>query len=127
MLPMVRTNGRRSSTSTASAWLSGLVLGVACGFLLIELGVVGLAFLALAVLLIVWKGPRMLAFGGLLTGFGCLWTVLLARVALTCGVDAFFPDANCATEDLTSWISGSAAIFVVGLGMSAVALRMLRR
>lgn len=127
MLPMARTNGRRSSTSPASAWLSGLVLGVACGFLVIELGVVGLAFLALAVFLIVWKGPRMLAFGGLLTGFGCLWAVLFARVALTCGADAFFPDAGCATEDLTSWIAGSAAIFVLGLGLSAVALRRMPR
>jgi hypothetical protein len=111
----------------ASAWLSGLVLGVASGFLTIELGVVGLAALLVSIALIAWKGPRLLAAGGLLTGFGVLWTVLFLRVALTCGETAFFPDPTCFTEDLTAWAAGSAAIFIGGLLASAAALGRMRR
>jgi hypothetical protein len=122
MLRIVKT-----STRPASGWLAGLVLGVASGFLLIELGVIGLAFLAVALVVISWKGPRLLAAGGLLTGSGVLWTVLFARVALTCGATAFFPDPNCSTDDLTPWVASSAAIFIAGLLLSAFALARMRR
>jgi hypothetical protein len=111
----------------ARAWLSGLVLGASAAFMLLELGVLGLAFLAVAVLLIAWKGPRAVAGGGLLTGLGLIWTVLFLRVQLTCGPGALFLDTSCSSDDLTPWILGSAAFFAAGLLLSAWALRRLRR
>ena len=111
----------------ASGWLAGLVLGAATGFAVIELGVFGVAFLLVALALIAWKGPRLLAAGGLLTGFGLLWTVLFSRLVLTCGADAFFPDPNCFSDDVTSWVAASATIFVAGLLISASALSRIRR
>ena len=115
--------GSDRRTRAAAAWVSGLVLGIASGFLGIEFGVLGLTFLALAVLLIAWKGPRLLALGGLLSGFGLLWTVLFARVQLTCGPRAMFPESGCSSEDLSQWILGSAGVFAFGLLLSAIALR----
>jgi len=112
--------GKRSSP--AGGWLAGLVLGAASGFLVAELGVLGTAFLAASIALIAWKGPRLLAIGGLLTGFGALWTVLFVRITATCGPDAFLPDEGCATEDLTQWIAGSGAAFVTGLLLSSFVL-----
>src|SRR5688500_8834831 len=111
MTSTYRPTARPRGTSPAGGWLSGLVLGVASGFLVIELGVIGLTVLALAVLLIAWKGPRLLAAGGLASGFGVLWMVLFVRVQLTCGPGALFPDAGCASDDLSPWILGSAGIF----------------
>ena len=111
----------------ASGWLSGVVLGTASGFLVVELGVIGLAFALVSIALIAWKGPPLIAFGGLLAGFGGLWTLLIGRVALTCGADAFFPDPNCMTDDLTAWVAGSALLFLGGLVASAVGMRRRRR
>lgn len=115
------------STRPGTAWLAGLVLGVASGFLVLELGVVGLAFVVASIAVIAWKGPRIVVFGGLLAGFGGLWTVLFARVALTCGAAALFPDQTCSTEDLTPWVLGSAAVLVLGLGVSWNGARRMRR
>ena len=111
----------------ARSWLSGLVLGVSAAFMLVELGVLGLAFLGVAVLVIAWKGPRAVAGAGLLTGFGLIWTVLFSRVQLTCGPGALFRDTSCFSDDLTPWILGSAGMFTAGLLVSAWALRRMRR
>ena len=120
-------NSTKVTTRPGAAWLAGLVLGIASGFLVIEVGVVGLAFVAASIALIAWKGPRLLALGGLLTGFGGLWMVLFARVTLTCGADAFVPDPSCSTEDLTPWLVGSAAMLVLGLGIAGYGSRRRRR
>ncbi|HEX3264396.1 MAG TPA: hypothetical protein VHR16_01900 [Candidatus Limnocylindrales bacterium] len=96
------------------------------GFAVVELGVLGLVLVAAAIALIVWKGPRLLAFGGLLTGFGGVWTLLFGRVALTCGDGAVFPDATCMTEDLAPWVVGSASLVVAGVIVSVVAIRRAR-
>jgi hypothetical protein len=114
-------------TSPAGGWLSGLVLGVASAFMLIELGVIGLTFLALAALLIAWKGPRLLAASGLVTGLGLIWTVLFTRVQITCGPGALFPESGCSSDDISRWILGSAGVFAVGLLLSAWALRRVIR
>ena len=107
--------------------MAGLVLGAASGFAILELGVFGTLLLLASVVLIAWKGPGLLATGGLVTGVGVLWTALFSRVALTCGVGAFFPDPDCSTNDVALWIAGSGAVFVVGLVVSAAGLRRVRR
>ena len=117
----------RSSSRPAAAWLAGVVLGVVGGIGLISFGVLGLAFLAIAALLIAWKGPRLLAAAGLLTGAGLIWTVLFARLQLTCTIGPIPADGGCHTEDLTAWIAGAAAIFVAGLVASALSLRRMQR
>jgi hypothetical protein len=89
----------------------------------LELGVLGVGFLAVALGLIAWKGPRVLAAAGLATGLGLIWTVLFLRVQLTCGPGAALPETGCVSEDLSPWIAGSGVIFVAGLIASAVALR----
>ena len=118
---------RPERRSPASGWLAGLVLGAASGFGVLELGVFGTVLLLASILVIAWKGPCLVAAGGLVTGCGALWTALLSRVALTCGAGAFFPDPSCSTNDLTAWVTGSAAILVIGLVVSAAGLRRARR
>ena len=115
--------GARRSSGPASGWLAGVVLGVVGGISLVSLGVPGIGFLAVALVLIAWKGPRLLAGAGLVTGLGLIWTVLFARVQLTCGADALFADPSCFSDDLTPWIAGATGIFVTGLVASALALR----
>jgi len=112
---------RRSSSF--AAWLSGLVLGAVGGIGVLELGVLGLGFLVVALGLIAWKGPRILAAAGLATGFGLIWTVLFLRVQLTCAPGAPLPESGCVSEDLGPWIAGSGLVFVAGLVASAAAFR----
>jgi hypothetical protein len=116
------------STRASTGWLPGLVLGAIGGLLSISfaVGILALPFLALAIALIAWKGPRLLAGGGLLTGHGLMWLVLLLRVQLTCGAAAVFADDSCESTDLTGWIAVGATIFVVGLVMSAVGVKRAR-
>jgi len=112
---------RRSSSSVV--WLSGLVLGAVGGIGVLEVGLLGLGFLVVALGLIAWKGPRILAAAGLATGFGLIWTLLFLRVQWTCAPGAPLPETGCVSEDLTPWIAGSAVIFVAGLVASAAAFR----
>ena len=58
------------SDPRVGAWLSGLILGVVSGLTLVMLGTIGLIIALLSLALIVWKGPRALAAGGLLMGLG---------------------------------------------------------
>ena len=120
----MRVTGR---PSPASGWLSGLTLGAVGGFAVLELGVLGVGVVAAALGLIAWKGPRLLAAGGLVTGIGVVWTVLFLRVQLTCGPGAPLPESGCVSEDLTAWIVGSGALLLGGLAASTAALRSNRR
>ena len=90
-------------------------------------GFAGVVILVAAVLLILINGPRRLAGAGLMTGFGLIWTVLLARVALTCGGPLDPGVSTCGAGDLSVWIAGSVALFVVGLVASALALQRTQR
>jgi hypothetical protein len=112
--------------SRASGWLAGLLLGFVTGLVLLATGTIGLPFIAASVVLIAWKGPRLLAGAGLLTGLGLVWTVLFLRVALTCG-PFNTPSHTCDPGDIWAWVGGSALIFAVGLLASAIALRRTTR
>jgi hypothetical protein len=109
-----------------SNWLAGLVLGAVNGTALLSLGMLILPLLLASLLLIAWKGPRLIAGAGFLTGAGLLWTVLFLRVALTCGGPLDTGAGTCVAGDLGGWIAGAAAILVVGLLVSAAAFRRLR-
>ena len=111
----------------ARGWLGGLVLGAVSGLTLLVLGAIGTVFALVAVVLILWQGPRGLATAGLLTGTGLIWTVLFARVALTCGGPLDPGTSTCIAGDLTGWAAVGASIFALGLVASAFALRRSRR
>lgn len=115
------------SDQRPGAWLAGVILGFISGPALFVLGVYGMIFMLACIALIAWKGPRLLAGAGLITGVGLVFTVLFARVALTCGGPLDPGTSSCVAGDLGGWIAGSAAIFAVGLVASAVALRRANR
>ena len=114
------------SDPRAGAWLSGLVLGVVSGLMLVTWGAMGLIFALLSLALIIWKGPRMLAAGGLLMGIGLIWSVLFARVGLDCTV-FLDPGEGCELGSIGSWVAVSVAFFVGGILASAFALQRTKR
>lgn len=121
-------NGASPTAGAFGGWLPGLVLGVATGFLLLELGTIGLGFALVSVILIAWKGPRLAASAGFLTGAGLIWTVLFARVAVSCAIDAQLPGEDCEAPGIVPWILVATVTFGLGLITSAVAFaRSLRR
>ena len=111
-------------TEFSSPWLVGVMLGAINGVTAISLGFLILPLAGASILLILWKGPRLIAGSGFLTGAGLLWAIAFLRVALTCGgpLDTG-AGGTCSAGDLSGWIAGSVAIFVVGLAVSAYAFR----
>lgn len=111
----------------ARSWFACVVLGMALGLAALTLYVLTLPAVAVAIALITWKGPRLVGAAGFLTGVGLVWTVLFARVALTCGgpLDSG-ANGTCSAGDLTGWIAASLTVFVVGLAGSASAFRRSR-
>ncbi len=95
-------------------WLPGLVVGVAAGFATLEIPTLGwLLVVAFAVPVLV-GGPRRAAIGGLLTGLGGAWVILLGRVGLTC-------HAGCEAPDLGSWLTVGAVMFAAGVLLTVLA------
>jgi hypothetical protein len=110
-----------------NGWLPGFVLGVIDGFGLLELGFVGLVFSVLSVLLIAWKGPRLMAIAGLASGAGAVWTILLSGVMLRCAAENAVPGQSCQAGDIGSWVAVAIAILVVGLAASLILARRSAR
>jgi hypothetical protein len=111
----------------AGNWLAGLVLGAISGLGVLVAGILGAVILVAAVLLIAIHRPRGLSAAGLVTGLGLVWTVLFARVALTCGGPLDPGTSTCGAGDLSVWIAASVVLFAVGLVASALALQRTRR
>jgi hypothetical protein len=101
-------------------WLAGFVVGITAGFAALEIPPVGwglvVAFAA-AALRSRARGP---ATGGLLTGLGGVWVVLLERVAVSCR--ASDGELGCQAPDLHPWLTVGLAMLVVGAVLSLVAL-----
>ena len=72
----------------------------------------------LSAALIVWKGPRLLATAGLVTGLGAVWTLLFGRVLVTCT-----PADGCDARGIGGWVAVAAVILAVGITGSIVAVR----
>jgi hypothetical protein len=109
-----------------SAWLIGLFFGAIDAVLLFELGFYGLLFTLAFIGLAVWKGPRLPALSGLVTGVGLVWTLLLARVALDCAIESLTPGSGCDPPGIGPWIAGAAVILGIGAIATVVAARHLR-
>lgn len=123
------TESEKRPTRTSTPWLAGLMLGVVVGLTTISfaLGILGIPILVGSLILIVWKGPRMIAFTGLVTGVGLVWLFLFGRLALTCGGPLDLdPNTTCGAGDLTGAIVVSAVVLALGLAGSAFAFRRAR-
>ena len=106
---------RLIGTTARSAWLGGLVVGVAAGFGTLEFPTLGwLLVIAFAVGADVSRRP-LPAAAGLLTGLGMSWVVLLGRVALTCR--ATDGEVGCHAPGIEPWLA-------VGLGMLATGVML---
>jgi hypothetical protein len=60
---------------------------------------------------------RLAAIGGLVTGVGTAWTVLLGRVALTC--QATGDELGCHAPGIEPWLAAGLGILAVGLALTA--------
>jgi hypothetical protein len=100
-------------------WIAGLVVGVAAGFATLELPTLGWLIVVVFAVLAAVMGPRAAALGGLLTGLGGIWLVLLGRVALTC--QATGDELGCHAPGIEPWLVVGAAMLASGLALTLIA------
>lgn len=104
-----------------SGWIAGLAVGAAGGFLALELPTLGWLVVVLFAIPAAIVGPRAAAFGGLLTGFGGTWLVLLGRVAITCPPTG--DEIGCHSPGIEQWLAVAATILAIGVVLTIVAAR----
>jgi hypothetical protein len=106
-------------------WLSGAAVGVTAGFATLEIPSLGwllvLAFAAPAAM----SESRLASIGGLLTGLGGVWIVLLGRVALTC--TATGDELGCHAPGIESWLAVGGTILAAGLFLTILTAIRSRR
>jgi hypothetical protein len=95
-------------------WLPGFVVGVAAGFATLEIPTLGWLLVFVFAVPVLIRGPRRAAIGGLLTGLGFVWEMLLGRVALTCR-------GGCGAPDLGSWLAVGGVMLASGLLLTLLA------
>jgi hypothetical protein len=115
-----------TQTSPMSAWLIGLFFGAIDSILLFELGFVGLLFTLAFVGLVAWKGPRLPAAAGLVTGIGLVWTILFANVMSGCAAANLGSGAGCDLTGIGPWVAAAAGVLLIGVAGTVVAARRLR-
>jgi hypothetical protein len=81
-----------------------------------------LPLLLASALLILRKGPRLVAATGFLTGFGLAWTVLIIQSAVACLTFERGPGRFCDPGDVGPFLVTGAVVFVAGLAASALVL-----
>ena len=105
---------------TGSAVLAGFVVGVASGFVSLELPslgwMIGVAFLIGAL----GSRRRVAAIAGLLMGFGLAWIAVLWLAHQACVDFNVPPDQDCIEPDVTAWFVFAIGIAVVGLALLAI-------
>jgi hypothetical protein len=108
-----------------SGWIAGLVVGVTAGFATLEIPTLGWLLVVLFAIPTAIVGPRAAAIGGLLTGLGAVWLVLLGRVAITC--QATDDELGCQAPGIESWLAVGAAMLAIGLALSVGEVVRARR
>ena len=105
-------------------WLPGFAVGLTAGFATLEIPTLGwLLVIAFAIPAVVGRS-RLAAIGGLLTGLGTVWLLLLGRVALTCRAEA--PNGiGCSAPGIETWLAVAGAMLGAGIVLTAVARRRL--
>jgi len=113
-------------TGPGCAWTVGLILAGLSAVTLLEAGVFGLGFVAIAVGLIAWKGPRQIAFGGFLMGLGGVLACLWGSVLLRCTDENAATPGSCDAGYLWPWVLGAVAALGLGVALSIIAVRRAR-
>ena len=106
-------------------WIAGLVVGAAGGFLALEFPTLGWLTLVLFAVLAASVGPRAAAIGGLLSGLGACWLVILGRVAITCLGSGEEP--GCQAPGIEPWLAVSAGALTIGIALTIFASARVRR
>ena len=101
---------------TRRSWIAGIVVGAAGGFAALEIPPVGYGVVIAFAVPALFGTTRLAALGGLLLGFGTAWTLLLGRVAVTCGP----PD--CRSPGIESWLAVGLGVGVAGLVLTAISV-----
>jgi hypothetical protein len=107
------------------SWIAGLGVGVAGGFLALEFPTLGWLILVLFAIPAAIIGPRTAAIGGLLSGLGACWLVILGRVAVTCRATGEEP--GCQAPGIEPWLAVSAGALTIGIAMTIFAVARVRR
>jgi hypothetical protein len=104
-----------------AGWIPGLVVGAGGGFLTLEFPALGWLIVVAFAIPAAIVGPRAAAIGGLLTGLGGIWLVLLGRVAITC--QATGEELGCHAPGIESWLAVGGAMLAIGIVLSSVGAR----
>jgi hypothetical protein len=102
-----------------AGWLPGFVVGVTAGFATLEFPTLGWLLVVLFAIPATIVGPRAAAIGGLLTGLGAVWLVLLGRVAVTC--QATGEEIGCYAPGIEQWLAVGAAMLAIGVALTITA------
>jgi hypothetical protein len=108
-----------------AGWIPGFVVGVAAGFATLEFPTLGWLLVIVFGILAAILGPRIAAIGGLLTGLGSIWLVLLGHVAISC--QATGNELGCHAPDITPWLIAGGAMLAGGVALTLVAGGRARR
>ena len=101
-------------------WFTGLVIGLVFGLATLIGGtLMGMLGLIAAGLLSVRPG-RVLAIGGVLTGFGACWLFVIGTADARCGL-------GCSGPDITPWLAASGVMLAVGVSLTALGRSRIRR
>jgi hypothetical protein len=106
-------------------WLPGVVVGVTAGVAALEAGPLGWMLAAAFAVPALVVGPRIASIGGLLTGGGAAWVIVLGRVALMCRVPG--GEMGCQAPGIEPWLVASGAQLAVGVALPAMAIVLDRR
>jgi hypothetical protein len=106
-------------------WIAGLVVGVTGGFLALEFPTLGWLILALFAIPAAFVESRAAAIGGLLSGLGACWLVILGRVAITCRATGDEP--GCHAPGIEPWLAISAGVLAIGIALTTFAAARVRR
>lgn len=101
-------------------WLPGVVVGLAVGVAALEVGALAWILAAAFAVPAVIVGPRRAAIGGLFTGSGAIWLVLLGRVAISCR--AADGEIGCQAPWIEGWLAAAGVQLGLGLALTLLAL-----
>jgi hypothetical protein len=114
--PAPSGDGRRTD------WLAGLVVGALAGVLTLIFPTLGWGIALVFGLLILRRGRRLPAFGGLFLGLGAAWVGLLVRAELACRAFDAEPGQECIQPDIGPWLAVGAMFVAIGIVATVVAV-----
>ncbi|MBA2720550.1 MAG: hypothetical protein H0U52_15110 [Chloroflexi bacterium] len=111
----------------ARVWIACLLAGASGGVLTLVLPPLGLLLVAAGALPAVVSDTRYAALGGLLTGLGATWLVLIGAANARCESFNSLPGQECVGPDLGPWLTIGGAMLAAGVLLSVGVLVRGRR